>query len=396
MTPLRLRRVTLAAARAWARLGNGCDYTFTLNGEKGVLRLAPIGAGRRLAISGGSQALTPCVMAGWPGEAADIDDGGNAPASSAALSQPGTSGYCCEHGLLLLSAPGPVLGLLAACPALPQQENDNDPAAAPGWYWSLYNQLLAEDLQALFGSLRGVAPQSLRDPVTLEIRVTLGDRRARSLLRLATATLSRLLENTGWRRAPPPLPPPEDLPLALPLTLGTLSLALDELCSLQPDDVLLPGTAWFSPAGEGGVRCGHLAWRGQLQSGPGVTTHFYITTMENTDVTTHSDKLNATPPQEPDAQEAWETGPLTDASAFAPLPLLLSVRCGQLHMTLGALQRLGPGALLVVDNVLPGEAVLCHGEYALAKGELVDVEGRLGLQITQVFSACRDPLRGGV
>ncbi|NDL63384.1 FliM/FliN family flagellar motor switch protein [Acerihabitans arboris] len=414
MTPLPLPRIARAVARARGRLGGGRDYPFTLNGEQGVLRLrpaaavsgrcgmpeaaAPLASGVRPGdISGGRDGQDAPVLSAAgvrPGDISGGRDGQDAPVFSGAGTRPGDMSGCrCEHGLLLLSAAGPALGLMADCPALPIAENNADPASCPGWYWSLYNQLLATELQALFGSLRAVPPQSVGDAVTLELTVTLGDRRARSLLCLSAGTLRRLLDISGWRRVQAPLP--QDLALALPLTLGTLTLSLDDVGSLRPGDMLLPTGRCFSPAGEGRVRCGLLTLRGQLRPGADTMTHFYITTMENTDVTMNSDELDDDQPQASDAGEEWETGPLTDASAFAPLPLLLSVRCGQLKMTLGALQRLAPGALLLVENVLPGEAVLCHGEYALAKGELVDVEGQLGLEITQVFSACRDPLRGG-
>ena len=39
-----------------------------------------------------------------------------------------------------------------------------------------------------------------------------------------------------------------------------------------------------------------------------------------------------------------------------------------------------------VDDPPPGFATLCHGERVVAEGELVSVEGRLGLQITRMAS----------
>ncbi|GGM31089.1 FliM/FliN family flagellar motor switch protein [Pseudomonas asuensis] len=68
------------------------------------------------------------------------------------------------------------------------------------------------------------------------------------------------------------------------------------------------------------------------------------------------------------------------------LPLELSLRCGRLTLSLDALQRLGSGTVLEVGGIAPGQATLCYGEQVVAEGELVDVDGRLGLQITRTAS----------
>jgi type III secretion protein Q len=77
------------------------------------------------------------------------------------------------------------------------------------------------------------------------------------------------------------------------------------------------------------------------------------------------------------------------SSAIDPLdqlPLALTLRCGALNLTLGDLRRIGAGSVLEVSGVTPGHATLCHGERIVAEGELVDVDGRLGLQITRMAS----------
>ena len=68
------------------------------------------------------------------------------------------------------------------------------------------------------------------------------------------------------------------------------------------------------------------------------------------------------------------------------LPLNLTLRCGSLELTLGDLRRIAAGTVLPVNGVTPGFATLCHGDRVVAEGELVSVEGRLGLQITRMAS----------
>jgi type III secretion protein Q len=83
-----------------------------------------------------------------------------------------------------------------------------------------------------------------------------------------------------------------------------------------------------------------------------------------------------------------------DAAVHAPLtldpldqlPMALTLRCGTLTINLGDLRRIAAGTILEVSGITPGHATLCHGERVVAEGELVDVEGRLGLQITRMAS----------
>lgn len=74
----------------------------------------------------------------------------------------------------------------------------------------------------------------------------------------------------------------------------------------------------------------------------------------------------------------------TSLDSLDQLPLALTLRCGSLELTLGDLRRLAAGTVLPVNGVTPGFATLCHGERVVAEGELVSVEGRLGLQITRM------------
>jgi type III secretion protein Q len=77
----------------------------------------------------------------------------------------------------------------------------------------------------------------------------------------------------------------------------------------------------------------------------------------------------------------------TSLDSLDQLPLALTLRCGRLELTLGDLRRIAAGTVLPVNGVTPGFATLCHGERVVAEGELVSVEGRLGLQITRMAAS---------
>ncbi|MFJ3485492.1 FliM/FliN family flagellar motor switch protein [Pseudomonas sp. NPDC090202] len=97
-----------------------------------------------------------------------------------------------------------------------------------------------------------------------------------------------------------------------------------------------------------------------------------------------ADSLPTDPDFSSDTPSAYSDAPPLDP--LDQLPMALTLRCGQLQLTLGDLRRIAAGSVLEVSGIAPGHATLCHGERVVAEGELVDVDGRLGLQITRVAS----------
>ena len=292
----------------------------------------------------------------------------------------------CDAGPLWIGEPESALALLSACPALPYAEAEVTP-----WYWPLFNQEIGTQLAMLFGELTpDPAAPAPAAPFTLQLTLTLGELRARSSLTAPIATLNALLDKPGWQADAAALP--DALPLHFPCILGALTLSVAQLAQLRPEDVLLPTRASFSPDGAGSLQLGGLRLSGAL-NGEADRAFFTLSDLEITPVTFPYDNDDMAPVDHP--EDEWQGEPASEAAALDALPLALTVRCGQLRLTLGELQRLSRGATVMVDNVQPGEALLCHGDFPLAKGELVDVEGRLGLQITHMLPGSVNPLSHG-
>ena len=347
-------------AVARQRLGTGVSLSFEVAGETGLLELT-LDSG---AVGGGS-----CLLE-------------------------------CTHGVLALDEPGPLLSLFGECPVVLPAEPGPDDA----WFWALFQQTLSEPLRQAFGFLKPTTGPAVRGiPCRLEAR--LGAAHATGHLELAGSTLLGLLRAGPWQRRTTPVD--DHFALHVPLPLGHLVLAAGQVSALRPGDVLVPETALFDPSGQGQVRLDRHCLRVGVYS-RSAPLRLTLLALEETDMSTTADTDILTPdwddtaryepdaevptaadfaaPDDADAQtaEAPMHGPAATGERFDDLPLALTIRCGHLSLTLGELRNLAPGAVLQVQGVAPGAATLFHGERALAQGELVDVEGRLGLQVTRV------------
>ena len=68
----------------------------------------------------------------------------------------------------------------------------------------------------------------------------------------------------------------------------------------------------------------------------------------------------------------------------ASYPLTVSVEVARVTVTFGELARLEPGSVLPLDIRRDGAVVLRAGERAIARGQLVDVEGALGIRVLEL------------
>ncbi|SDB66730.1 type III secretion protein Q [Pseudomonas sp. NFACC23-1] len=354
---------TVGSEDATARrlLGIGVRLPFEVAGETGLLELTPGG------VAAGS---TPCVLA-------------------------------CAHGVFTLDEPGAVLSLFGECPVvLPAEPGPDDT-----WFWSLFQQTLSEPLRQAFGFIKPAAEPAVQG-IACRLDVRVGTARVTSHLEMTGATLLGLLRTDPWqRRAAPRI---EGFALRVPLELGHLALAAGQVATLRPGDVLVPQTALFDSSGQGLIRLGRHCLQVRVHS-RAAPLRLTLLALEETVMSTTADTDILTPDwddstgYEPDAQTGeatehplsayaaeTEEAPMTEPVAadlperFDDLPLALTIRCGHLHLTLGELRNLAPGAVLQVPGVAPGTAALFYGERALAQGELVEVDGRLGLQIARV------------
>ncbi|MBA1427000.1 FliM/FliN family flagellar motor switch protein [Pseudomonas fluorescens] len=331
MQPLRLRSVKTDSLAARRRLGRGLSMEFQVAGRQGELLLEPARA---------PQGVRPLF-------------------------------FETARGVLAFGEPGPQFSLLGDCPVtLAATSNDPD-----SWFWALFEYHLSPQIKALFGHLRLIsAAKNLN--FGCRLTVSQGSVRVVGYVWLSPDSFLALCEAGRWRSTAKPIS--DQFQLAISLTLGRLRLPIAQVCSLQGGDVLILEQAFFQIQGAGYVRVGGRRLYGQINDASGPLS-LTLTAIEETSV--DEEFALSLPPEHGDDQPIKDVfGP----EPFDELSMALNVRCGTMNLTLGELRNLAPGTVLGVNGYAPGMAGLYYGDRPIARGQLVEVDGQLGLQLSRV------------
>lgn len=286
----------------------------------------------------------------------------------------GAKAVCFETvcGVLALAEAGPLLSLLGECPVtLAPSGNDPD-----SWFWALFQHHLSPQVSALLGYMRLLETDRPKG-FGCRLSVTLGAARVASYMWLAPESFLALCEAGPWRATAAPMP--ATFQLALAVTLGRLQLPIAQARGLRTGDVLLLEQSFFQAQGDGYIQVGKQRLHGGIDDacGPLCLT---LTSIEDTSV---DEEFAA-----PHYSGYEEDEPVVDVFGHEPfdeLSMALNVRCGTLNLTLGELRNLGPGSVLGISGYAPGMAGLYYGDRPIGQGQLVEVDGRLGLQLSRVL-----------
>ncbi|MFC6296395.1 YscQ/HrcQ family type III secretion apparatus protein [Pseudomonas sp. CCM 7893] len=286
----------------------------------------------------------------------------------------GVAPLCFESacGVLAFAEPGPLFSLLGECPVT-LAEAGNDPDS---WFWELFQHHLSPQVRALFGYLR-LVPAPRKSNFGCRFTVTLGPSRVVGYLWLAPESLLALCEAGPWQPTAGPLP--ASFQWAMAVTLGRLQLPITQLRSVRAGDVVMLEQPFFDVQGNGHLHMGRHRLHGRIddESGPLCLT---LISIEETSV--DEDFATQQYPEDEDDQ------PVVDVFGHEPfdeLNMTLTVRCGTLSLTLGELRNLAPGTVLGIAGYAPGMAGLYYGDRPIGQGQLVEVDGRLGLQLSRVI-----------
>ncbi len=177
-------------------------------------------------------------------------------------------------------------------------------------------------------------------PLAVEVEIAAGDLAGRARLLLPPAAVRAL------RAALPAGGPIASAALPASLRRGAVVLTGDELDALAPGDVVILDAS--SDGREALVLPGGLTLRGRREEG---TFHVEETVM---------------------------------AERQAQLPVTLEVELARIEIPLADLARLEPGSALPLGIDKRGLVTLRAGERPVARGELVDLDGAVGVRILSV------------
>lgn len=377
MTALRLKRIDAGTARLAAALGAGRRADLTLDGEAVSLEL-------------------------WPApDAPEVDR-----ASMRLATEYGALGLYPADGLIRvltgIDVPGP-----KQCPEL----------AVRNWALQSAAQCLPTALCELFGIRLVEEGTPAEEPFRLALSLTQRQRgwRYSGCLAGSGRALATLLSSGKWQPACAPADGLDALPVDQRVVLGTARLSLRELRSLAAQDAVLIEQTRFDQEGNGTLRFGSAVMAGRLSLQTGAW-QFQFDQWRNgmeqgneapaaqqgpeaDQEQLQADSGVAPEPDEPDAGQVPPAGDAEEAAASGPfmapdlddLPLQVTVEAGVLPLRLGQLRRLEAGSVLRLEQVLPPCVLLrCNG-MEFARGELVEIDGCLAVQINTT-EVRHDPL----
>jgi len=199
------------------------------------------------------------------------------------------------------------------------------------------------DVESALAPRLGTRPVVPDRPVCVEVSVTAADVEGRALLCLPGAALRAL-------RGTPALPSGlADVPVPATLRIARAEVDPADLARLEPGDVLAldrhpgAGAALLLPAG--------VEARGRLDG---------------------------------DALEVDELRDPEGLPVEGPPPVVLGIELASVSLPLGEVSRIAPGAVLGLGLDRRGLVRLRIGDRDVARGELVDVDGSVGVRITSV------------
>lgn len=181
-----------------------------------------------------------------------------------------------------------------------------------------------------------------------------------------------------------------DLPITWPVKVASHSMNIALLDSIAPGDTVLPARTFFDCSGAGCVDLMGLRLMVKYRD----FNRLEISSLEGS-VNIESDSREEEPDtapvvldvraagtnslqEEPDGDPAAAPARLT---ALERLPVKVDFELGHLQLSLAQLRTVGPGVVLQIEDASPASVAVTSSGRLLGRGEIVDVNGQLGIRI---------------
>lgn len=200
---------------------------------------------------------------------------------------------------------------------------------------------------------------SLRWPLTVVVGQAIGNA---ALLVCADAAVDAPRRLPGWARP---------LPCEVTLVAGEATVSAEVLASLEPGDVIVPEKCTL--ALEGSALGGRLHLRTLRRS--------WLLELRPDGALQVLDVMLRPPSR---AVEVRVKDPNEALDRIGDAPVTLVLELARITLPLSDLAALAPGAILSTGVPLETRVALRAGERIIAEGELVDVEGELGVRLIEL------------
>ena len=236
---------------------------------------------------------------------------------------------------------------------------------------SVVGRLAGTPLQDILSLSRGCLAPGPED-VTLCLSLRGGQHAFSVMAKASAACWLAFLARAAWLHIGRDIEHQLDLPLTFPWRIGTHNLDRSALTALVVGDVVLPKSCWFDCSGTGLVCIGSWQLSVMYSAPAGMTLLSLETRMDALGTIVDTDSLVIRP----------SLADANDAAGLDTLPLQLHFDMGCCHTTLGGLRTLVAGCVLPIEGGSPAAIGISTGGRTLGQGELVEVNGQLGIRIT--------------
>jgi type III secretion system YscQ/HrcQ family protein len=160
-------------------------------------------------------------------------------------------------------------------------------------------------------------------------------------------------------------------PLRVPLVAATLTLSATEVASLGPGDVLVPDAGSLTRGGAALAGSAHLA-------APGDDVGVRVDLVEGGHVVLRGERE---PLCGAEGAMSDEVGGGALVEAIGDVPVVVRVEVGEAVMSARDWASLGPGDVVALGQRVGERVLLRIGGVPVARAELVDIEGEVGVRI---------------
>src|SRR5450830_861684 len=178
------------------------------------------------------------------------------------------------------------------------------------------------------------------------------------------------------------------LVLCQPVVLGRHRLPAARTKQLDVGDIVLPDTLYFAVDGSGAFSLAGRFWQARFRR-PGSVQLIALENRLETELAMQHPQF-ASSDQDENAMSAQAEAREDDApeGALDDVSLQLSFELGRVSLSLAEIRALGPHCILGLHDGKPDSIAIVCGGRTVGRGEAVDVDGALGVRITQWGGPC--------